>query len=68
MCSPFLWQTLFCQSLLESLVAVVVSMVPHSAATDRSAPHKPFSVFLNSLSFLPLQEHSEVISILLAVV
>lgn len=41
------------QWLLETLVAMVVSVVPHLAATDGSAPHESFSAFLNSLSFLP---------------
>lgn len=47
MCSPSPWQTLFCQSLLETLVAAVVSMVPHLVATDGSAPHKSFNALLN---------------------
>lgn len=63
MCSPSPWQTLFCQSLLETLVAAVVSMVPHLAATDGSAPCVPLNAFLNSLSFLPSQEHREAIGI-----
>lgn len=49
MCSPSPWQTLFCLSLLETLVAAVVSMVPHLVATEGSAPCEPFNAFLNSL-------------------
>lgn len=65
MCSPSPWQTLlaFCQSLLETLVAVVVSMVPPLIATDGSAPHKPINAFLSSVSFLPSGEHREAIGI-----
>lgn len=65
MCSPSPWQTLlaFCQSLLETLVAVVVSMVPPLIATDGSAPHKPINAFLSSVSFLPSGEHREAIGV-----
>lgn len=54
---------LFCQSLLETLVAAVVSIVPYFIATDGSAPDKPFNAFFNSLLFLPSQEHREAIGV-----
>lgn len=53
MCSHSSWQTLFCQSLLETLVAAFVSMEPYLVATEKSTPHKSCNAFLNTLSFLP---------------